>query len=328
MSSNPIHVTNQPLARMARADLDSLMTSLEISFVYLAECVIGRGWRLELSGPDAPGIHYNLRGTGQLLIAGQSPIPLQPHTLVVVPRGTRCALEVPGSGDDLEVIKSRLQSAPDGVVPRHVANDGEAELILVCGYFKAAYGATIDLFPSLVAPIVEQFDATDQLDHKLRAALDELVAQEVGAGAMATALLKQVLVALLRRSLSSINTWVERFTVLGDPQIARAFAEMTARPAAPHRVETLARTAGLSRSAFMARFGASFTKSPMAVLRDLRMRQAALLLTTSRFTLDQVAARVGYTSRSSFVRAFRTVYGCNPSDYKATAAEIGTITPL
>jgi hypothetical protein len=49
------------------------------------------------------------------------------------------------------------------------------------------------------------------LDTRLEMALKELVAQEVGAKAMSAALLKQVIVALMRRSLSSLNLWVERF---------------------------------------------------------------------------------------------------------------------
>jgi AraC-like DNA-binding protein len=51
------------------------------------------------------------------------------------------------------------------------------------------------------------------------------------------------------------------------------------------------------------------------------MRQAALLLTTSDYQVDQVAHAVGYSSRSSFCRAFRTVYGSHPSDFIAKQQE-------
>jgi AraC family transcriptional activator of mtrCDE len=130
-------------------------------------------------------------------------------------------------------------------------------------------------------------------------------------------LLKQVLVTLLRRSLNSNNTWVERFSILGDPQVAHAFAEMVARPGAPHCVTALSQKVGLSRSVFMARFAAAFGCAPMAVLRQLRMRHAAGMLTTSHLSIDQVSHGVGYASRSSFFRAFRKTYGSDPSDYRA-----------
>jgi AraC family transcriptional activator of mtrCDE len=72
----------------------------------------------------------------------------------------------------------------------------------------------------------------------------------------------------------------------------------------------------------MARFADVFARSPMAVLRSLRMRQAAgLLLTDKGSSIDQAAAKAGYSSRSSFCRAFRSVYGCDPTEYRMEAHE-------
>ncbi|HMG51812.1 MAG TPA: helix-turn-helix transcriptional regulator, partial [Inquilinus sp.] len=58
---------------------------------------------------------------------------------------------------------------------------------------------------------------------------------------------------------------------------------------------------------------------PMAVVRDLRMRQAALDLTTTSAPVDVVAYNAGYESRSSFVRAFRKAYNVDPSEYRQSA---------
>ena len=93
-------------------------------------------------------------------------------------------------------------------------------------------------------------------------------------------------------------------------------ADMVARPGAAHTVQSLAYSASLSRSAFMARFSEIFGRSPMAILRDLRMRQAALDLTTTTTPVDVVAHNAGYESRSSFVRAFRKAYNVDPSEYR------------
>ena len=64
----------------------------------------------------------------------------------------------------------------------------EPQLIEICGYFSASFGTSIDLFSTLSEPIVERFEASDRLDLKLQAAMAELLAQEVGMGAMITAL--------------------------------------------------------------------------------------------------------------------------------------------
>jgi AraC family transcriptional activator of mtrCDE len=193
--------------------------------------------------------------------------------------------------------------------------------MLICGYFHASYGSSTDLFGALTRPLIEQFTEGDQVDESLKGALMELVAQEVGSGAMSAALLKQVLVALLRRSLRSMDLWVERFSLLSDPQVARAFADMVAHPGAPHSVESLARTACLSRSAFVARFTKVVGRSPMSILRDLRMRQAADQLRTTTMTVDEVAHHAGYESRSSFVRAFREAHGADPTSFRRSHGE-------
>jgi AraC family transcriptional activator of mtrCDE len=95
---------------------------------------------------------------------------------------------------------------------------------------------------------------------------------------------------------------------------------MVAHPGARHSVASLARTAFLSRSAFVARFTRVVGRSPMSILRDLRMRQAADQLGTTPMTVDEIAHHAGYASRSSFVRAFRQAYGCDPTSYRRSQA--------
>ena len=190
---------------------------------------------------------------------------------------------------------------------------------MICGYFHASYGSSIDLFATLASPIVERFDATDQLGYRLEAALAELVDRQVGMEAMATALLKQVLITLLRRSLSSGDLRLEQFSILSDPQVTRAFARMAANPGARHSVTTLSGAAGLSRSAFMARFTDAVGCSPMVALRQLRMRQASNLLTANVLSIEQIAHASGYASRSSFSRVFRRAFGSDPAEFRAQA---------
>jgi AraC family transcriptional activator of mtrCDE len=318
-AENEEMVNSQPLARISPSDLDNLMSTLEVEFVKLAECVVSPGSRLTMAATNAPGIHYDLMGMGRMIIGNHPAIDLQPHTLIIVPAGQSFCIDVPVDKQPpatLTITEEKARTFAPGALRRLVAGSGEPEVILICGYFRATYGASIDLFRTLTSPIVEQFSETDELDHRLSSAMAELVAQEVGTGAMTAALMKQVLVALLRRSLTTKNLWAERFSMLSDPPIARAFAKMVSDPEFPHSVQSLAETAGLSRSVFMARFTRLFGKPPKATLRDLRMRQATVLLTNSGLSLDQIVHRVGYTSRSSFSRIFRKIHGCDPSEYR------------
>lgn len=311
-------MNEHPVLRISPADLESVLGTLEVNFVALAECLVSMGYSLELGGVNAPGIHYNLVGNGRVVIGNRDPIPLMPHTLIVVPPNSPFRIEVEGSSgfSGLLPVKGRPQTTSSGTVRKFSAGDGEPSLMLVCGYFRATYGACADLFGGLTDPIFEQFSAQDQVDAKLQAALTELVAQEVGSGAMSDALLKQIIVLLLRRSLVSMNSWVERFSVLSDPLVARAFAAMAMRPGDDHSLQSLAHLACLSRSAFAARFTHAVGKSPMHVLRELRLRQAMHQLKASGLAIELIARNAGYASRSSFIKAFRKSYGMDPSEVR------------
>lgn len=293
-----------------------------MSFVTLAECLVSQGYCLEMGGVKAPGIHYNIHGRGRLMIKGCEPIELKPHTLVIVPPNAPFRIEADGfhrGMQNLRTVDGMLVAVSKDSVLHIVAGDGDPEVMLICGYFDACYGSAVNLFGTLTTPIVEQFSEEDRLDTMLKSAIGELVTQEVGSGAMSSALLKLVIVNILRRSLHSNNAWVERFSLLRDPQIARAFAEMASNPGAPHTVNSLAQSAYLGRSAFMARFVDVVGQPPMNVLRDLRMRQAAEQLQTGQVSIEQVVRNTGYESRSSFARAFRKVFGMDPSEYRAAS---------
>src|SRR3954471_2504637 len=151
---------SRPLVPVAAAELDRLLDTLTVGFVRLSECLVGEGYRLELGGIDAPGLHYHISGTRRLGVDNGEPIELQPHTLIILPANTLFRIEVPsrrGPRAGWKTVNGRSQPFPHGAVRRYVANDGEPIVVLICGYFHASYGASTDLFGALTAPIIEQF---------------------------------------------------------------------------------------------------------------------------------------------------------------------------
>lgn len=306
--------------KLSTTDLNSLMKALDIDVIALTEILVPPGHRVEFGTIDVPGIHYNLSGVGRISINGEPAIPLSPHLLIIVPPNTPLTIEVDGESGPQRLISRDCWTRRDGIL-RVAMPDGQPEIVQVCGFFNASFGQSVRLFGELREPVIEQFEPADRIDLKLREAMDELLQQEVGVGAMTASLLKQIVVSLVRRSVKSSQRWTERFSILADRQITRAFADMVARPGAAHSVQSLAHCAGLSRSAFMTRFSDIFGQTPMSILRDLRMRQAAIDLKTTSMPIDIVALNAGYESRSSFARAFRRAYNQDPSDYRRTAKE-------
>jgi AraC-like DNA-binding protein len=316
------NLTEHSTVNIAPLAIDSLLNNLDVAFIALAQCFVSPGYVLKMGGLNATGIHYNLSGTGKMQVGKNTTVDLYPHTLIIVPPNFPYQISVTHADNPttlLKAVNGSIQTNEIDTVRQFVAGNAEkAGISLICGYFIASYGSAINLFDGLTVPIIEQFEISDQVDHTLRSALIEFTEKRAGFGAMSAALLKQVMIVLLRRSFSSVNLLIERFSMLSDPRIARAFAVMVADPGGNHTVLSLAESASLSRSAFMARFTELLGRSPMAVLRELRMKKAALQLKTGTFSVNQIARNCGYKSRSSFTKAFRKAFDRDPSAYIAT----------
>ena len=321
-------MTNDSTSNLSVRDLEILIGNLDVQFVWLSHCLVSRGYRLDLGGIDFPGIHYNIHGNGRLVVRGRHSVDLEPHTLVIVPPNSPFTIEVPGDRqrpEDLQTVSAMDVVEKKNEIYQFVAGDAlEAQINLVCGFFRASYGQTTDLFGELNEPIIEKFGPEAQIGPRLRSAVAEFLSHEVGSDAMSAALLKQVIILLLRRSLACSGVWMERFHIFRDPRIARAFAAMVADPGADHTLKSLAAIALMSRSAFVSTFGAIVGKTPMATLRDLRMRHAAQLLKYSHLDIDQVSQQSGYENKTSFTRAFRETYGKLPIEYRAEFADTDT----
>jgi AraC-like DNA-binding protein len=305
---------------LLKSPIDSLLTSLQVEVGVLAECLVSGGWRLSFPASQMPGLHYTVKGSGQIRIGDAPLISLVPHTLVITPPGRPYCFEAARRKEAAQTLKEKkglMNFSAPGALQTFIAGNGESDVAIICGGFRAYYGQSINLFAAMSSPIVELFDTTEQLTRQLQLVLDELSARRIGMAAMTSALLKQVLLALLRRCLAAGSSRFEDLAVLNDVQIARSFAEMLAQPGAPHSIESLCSTAGLSRAAFIQRFTRGVGYSPIATLRELRMRRAAELLTADIDSVEKIARAVGYSSRSSFFRTFRQVYGTDPSAYRA-----------
>jgi AraC family transcriptional activator of mtrCDE len=94
-------------------------------------------------------------------------------------------------------------------------------------------------------------------------------------------------------------------------------AAMAADPGDAHTVKSLADIACMSRSNFMTTFAGITGKSPMAMLREIRMRHAARLLKNSNLCIDQISKESGYKSKTSFARVFRETFGKYPNEYRS-----------
>lgn len=96
-------------------------------------------------------------------------------------------------------------------------------------------------------------------------------------------------------------------------RIARAIGAIRRDFAVRLRVDTLARDAGMSLSAFHAHFRSMTATTPLQFQKSLRLIEARRLLLTGGNSVSQAAFAVGYESPTQFSRDFSRRFGVPPS---------------
>jgi transcriptional regulator GlxA family with amidase domain len=86
------------------------------------------------------------------------------------------------------------------------------------------------------------------------------------------------------------------------------------------RLIELAEAAKISPSRLSHLFKTEMELSPGQYLMKLRMQKAGNLLATSRLSVKQIMALVGYDNKSHFVRHFRRSFGVAPSEYRKASS--------
>jgi AraC-like DNA-binding protein len=95
--------------------------------------------------------------------------------------------------------------------------------------------------------------------------------------------------------------------------ISRAVRWITEHFSDSLRVEDLARSCGMSTSAFHRNFHAVTALSPIQFQKRIRLAQSRLLLLAGTDTVASVGYRVGYDSASQFSREYRRHFGLPPA---------------
>lgn len=81
-------------------------------------------------------------------------------------------------------------------------------------------------------------------------------------------------------------------------------------------IATLARRAGASPRTLARRLDAALGLGPIAFVQRLRVETAIHLLETSRLSLDEISARVGYADANTLRRLVRRDTGLTPRELR------------
>jgi AraC-like DNA-binding protein len=293
--------------------LERYLANLSVEVEPFAVCLLDCGWRLSLPGPPCAMLHFVVRGNGWLSCKDGIHKPIGKNWVIVIPAGTAHSLETREDFDH----ELAIPCTPDGP-PVHyiVAGDsGPPDMTVGCGTLNVRYGEALGLFDHLTEILIIDMSDIPAVSDLFKLLMDEEVGDSPGKPVIQGAIMTQLLVYMLRtlgeQSESSL-TWLN---ALDDPRLARAIDHILEDPGAMHTVESLADVACMSRSAFSKHFHDAFSRSPMVLVNHVRLERAAKMISTGHSSIEQIANRVGFSSRSHFSRAFKNHTGISPAQY-------------
>ena len=312
---------------MSEPLLDHLLATMDVAVEAFAICEVRKGLRLVGGASAAIEVHYVLSGTMYLTVPGQPVMVCPPGSVVVVPPGVAqliAADQEPardvGAADNCSMTR-------DGLMLFDAAEGATGDLRVVCGLVMANISGSFGLLDAVTRPIVEDLSDVPLVRSGYQAMAEEIGGGALGMRALTGALMKACLVVLLRRHFARAGHDSGVLSTLRDPRLGKAITAVLDKPSLPHSVATLARCAGMSRSAFAREFSSTLTMSPMAFVAKTRLHHAAQLLKSTKLPVKVIAASIGFASRSHFSRAFSSAYGADPSTFR-NAPSASSITPI
>ena len=293
---------------------EDVLGQIETAGVFHATTRLSEPWGIEM--PPLPQVVvYHLLTAGRATVeVGETTIELVPGNLLVVPRGT--GHRILSSTGAAPTPLHRIERDRIGArYERLVLQGGGEPAGLVCGAVRftdlAVSRLVAELPPALLLPSSATWTRT----------LIEMIAQESehpapGSDVVTARLADVLLVRAVRAWWSEAAAEHGWLAVVRDPVLGPALRAFHAAPEQDWGLVRLAAVAGVSRSAFAARFTELAGTSAMAYVCEWRMDLVARLLGESALTVAAVARRVGYSSVPGFTRAFHRRHGRPPGTWR------------
>jgi AraC-like DNA-binding protein len=264
----------------------------------------------EMSPTDLAHFAMVSRGNCWLSVEGiRDPIPLTGGDCFLLARDTSIVMRDSPQTRPRSTFREIAALANSNVA--HYGGGG-APTTIICGslsFDRASLKPITQLLPSFILINADQA-RTLALHNTMQALASEMAEQAPGSGVVATRLAEVLFIQVLRAHIASglepNKGWLR---AIFDPQIGAVLSAIHGSVNTPWTVESLAEAAGMSRSAFAARFKGLLGQTPLEYVTEWRMQKAMQLLEQRDKKLIDVARLVGYESDAAFSKAFKRVVG-------------------
>jgi AraC-like DNA-binding protein len=313
------NMTDRPVFERRMDPLSEVFGSVKIQEAIYKRLEATAPWGFRFSEGLGPRVRFMLvvRGSALLKLKNQRrTISLsggdlfvfilsdEPFTMVDHPRSAVV--------DSRELSKLEV----DGVI--HYGGGGPLTT-LVGGSFGMSTFGTPPI--STILPRFLHLRLEQNRSHAFQSVLDLLAAETAQPGIASSCLIsclyESLFVYTIRAYASSSAAppkgWL---AAMSDKHLCKAIEAMHSGLDRSWSVESLAREARMSRSAFALKFRTVLGQTPLEYLTQWRMYKAGAMIRSNNTSFSEVASAVGYGSQSSFSRVFRREMGVAPREFR------------
>lgn len=315
---SPKILTEHPIFENHMDPLSDLFGSMSIQEVTYKRLEVTAPWGFHVPGRKGPRIRFAslVRGSALLRFKNQHTISLSPGDVYIFIFNDEPYTLV----DDLRstvVDYSEVEKlAVDGVI--EYGGTGSLTTFVGGSFTMNTFGIP-PIFTILPRFLHLRFD--QNRSKAFQSLLDLLAAETAQPGLGSSSLISRLYEALFLyavRAYASCHAAPRKgwLAAISDKHLSKVIHAMSRGLGKDWSVESLAREARMSRSAFALRFRTVLGETPLEYLTQWRMYRAAAMIRSNNTSLSEVASAVGYGSESSFSRVFRREMGLAPREYQ------------
>jgi AraC-like DNA-binding protein len=267
--------------------------------------------------------HLFTEGRAVVRIDGADDMQVEPGDVVIIPHGDAHTVSNGSPATLVDSTTAVSQCMAGDLRTIQWGGGGEATRI-VCGFFgceRHAGRLFLAGLPPLVKINIRGDPAGAWLETSIRHLVSEAGSPRPGRMVLLSKMAEALFIETVRRYMAQLPTeqtgWLAGAR---DAIVGAALVQLHRAPCRPWSLAELAAAVGTSRSVLAERFTRFIGEPPLTYLARWRLQRAAQLLETSRKTIVQVAADVGYESEAAFNRAFKRQFGLPPARYRRSKA--------
>lgn len=295
--------------------LGQVLHLLQMKSVFYTNSQLSEPWGIDMP-PIQNSMMFHLVVSGKMKVTfGDVTSVLEPGDFVIIPRGE--GHEISGEIKCKPTPLDELPLAPLTDCYETLIHGGSGELCeLICGAVKFEHPVTerlTKILPDLIVIDSKNSSVSCELKSILNLLCSESQKISLGGEAIITRLADILVIKSLREHLESVSDhgWVK---ALNDPRIGKAISLLHNSPAEDWSLSSLAKTVGMSRTAFTNQFKELIGQTPIDYLTEWRMAIAQKQLQETQESVLSIAMDVGYKSEAAFSRAFKKVTGKTPGE--------------